>query len=180
MGEVTGLVTEMGNHRNAFAGAADRYYAPFCRVVYNGTFGMNNAVDTWMGGGFQTLHDNANMVKHPGTPHGSSDSTKLRVIIPIAGFYRVSWKYYIDGTGTSATSAAITLNNATNVVTGSIVNAQGASNGWSSPHATDVVYLVPEDRLYFAAWQGSGAVRTFYGTWFGGSRSQIVVEWVGR
>ena len=166
--------------RNAQAGSSARNYAPFCRVVFNGTFNVGNATDTYMGGGMQTLHDNASMVYLAGNQGGGGDTTKFRVVIPMNGFYRVSWKYYMDGLGASAPSAFVTLNNVQSVVTGSIINSQGAANGWASAHATDVVYLTTNDRLYFGLWQGSGGTRTFYGTWFGGSRSQVWVEWVGR
>lgn len=176
--QVDGLTTELEQWQVHVAGEVGRDYRPMCRAVYNGTFTLPNATDVFMGGGFQTLHDNANMLWHPGNNSGG-DNTKLRVSIPISGFYRVSWKYYVDLVGTSAPSASVLTSNV-NVTANSIINSQGAANSWSSPHAYDVVYLTAGTRLYFVAWQGSGANKTFYGTWFGGSRSNIWVEWVGR
>lgn len=174
------LSSNFNSIKSAYAGASDRFYPPFCRITQNSNFIVANSTDTWIGGLWTTVHDNASMVKQPGVTHGSSDSTKLRIIVPISGFYRVSFKYYMDGLGSSVANACITLNNATSVTTGALVMAQGAANGWASPTATDVVYLAAEDRLYFSCWQNSGAGRTMFATWFGSAKSSITAQWIGR
>lgn len=178
--QVEGLQERFNDMRLEQNGASNRTYAPFCKAVFGGTFSVANNVDTFMGSGMASVHDNASMIRLAGDAGGGGDSTKFRIIIPLAGFYRVSWKYYMDGLGTSVPSASVLLNNNTSVTAGSIINAQGAANGWASPHCDEVVYLTTNDRLYFTVWQNSGASRTFHGSWFGGSRSSASAQWIGR
>jgi len=166
---------DLNDLRIAQAGAIDRYYAPFCRVVKEGDMTLATGADIYMTTGWTTVHDNANMVRL----YGVGGINFLRVVIPMAGFYDVNWSCYIDGTGSSVTSAAVVLGGGA-VVENSIINAQGASNGWSRPVARDVVYLAQGSVLYFAAWQNTGSSKSLKGTWFGGSRTQVTVKWIGR
>lgn len=178
--QVEGLGFLFGEVELQSYGAPGRDYAPFCRIVCNSNIAIANAVDVWMGGGFSTAHDNAAMVKLAGDASGGGDTTKTRIVAPISGFYRVSWKYYMDGLGSSVPNAVITINDATSVTTGSLVLGQGAANGWASPTAMDVVYLNAGDRLYFTAWQNSGATRTLFATWFNNAKTSMTAQWIGR
>lgn len=160
------------------AGASGRNYAPFCRGIVANNFTATNATDMFLGSSAQRVHDNANMLKQAGEA-GNGDTSRIRVIIPIAGFYHINWRYYLENGGTNVCSAAVTKNGL-NVVTNSIINSQGSSNGWGSACATDYVYLAAGDILYFGMWHNAGGNRTVFATWFGGSQSSFFVKWVGR
>lgn len=159
-------------------GAVDRRYQPFCRALVNSNFVANNATDMILGASAIRTHDNASMLKVAGEA-GAGDTARLRVIIPIAGFYRIHWRFYIENMGSSVPSGFVTLNG-TNVLNNSLVNAQGSSNGWGGGAVTETTYLAQGDILYFGLWQGSGSNKTVFATWFNGSRSGLSVEWVCR
>ena len=173
----THALTDVTGIDTALYGAAGRTQAPVCDFVYSGTFGIGNASDTSAGGGFSSLVDTAGMWFGAGGG-GAGDTTKARVLIPFTGRYEVDWQWFVDGVGTSVCSATVTMNG-TSVTSNSIAAAQGAGNGWAGPHARVSRVFNANDLLYFWMWQGSGATRTVYGTWFGGVRTRGTIRWVG-
>lgn len=175
---VEGLQDKFNTFQFEKNGAVDRSYQPFCRALVHTNFTATNATDMFLGSSAGRTHDNANMLFQAGEP-GPGDTSRLRVVTPIGGFYRIHWRFYMDSLGSSVASAFVTQNGM-NVLTQSIVNSQGGSNGWGGAAATETTYLPEGQILYFGLWQGSGSNKTCSAWWFGGSRSGLSVEWVCR
>lgn len=173
--QVQGLEEEFESIEQSAFGAIGRTEPPHCTIAYSGSFGAVNATDTFMGSGMSALKDNASMFYGAGNGSGGGDTTKARIKIPMAGWYYISWKFFVDGVSTVCT-ANVTLNGYS-VTTNAIVSAQGAGGGWAGPHASDTVYLNTNDLLYFGLWQGDGGTRTVYGHWWG-NRTGATVRWL--
>lgn len=169
------LLEDVIGANQAFYGDEGRTEPPICEMQYAGTFSAANATDVAMGAGWVAVQDNATMFF--AAEAGGIGSGYARIRIPQDGRYDIEWQYYIDGIGTTTCSASVLKDSAT-VTSGSLINAQGAGNGWAAPMAKGTKFLTAGTFLYFWLWHNAGSAKTVHGAWFGGSRSHASVRWV--
>lgn len=171
------LLEDIIGANQAIYGDEGRTEPPVCEMEFTAasTFTIGSNEDIAASSGWTAVKDNASMF-FPSSA-GGIGTGYARIRIPQTGRYYVEWRYYIDGVGTSAPTASVLKDSAT-VTSGSIMNAQGAANGWACPTAAGEHFLTAGTFLYFWVWQGSGETRTCHATWFGGSKSGAKVRWV--
>lgn len=178
MGDIDGLDTKFVTLEHYAFGAGTRTERPMCRIVYTGSFNPANATDTFMGAGMSAAKDNASMFNAAGSAGSGGLSAYARIRIPVAGWYFIHWKYFIDGIGSTVCTAQVTMNGVS-VVSNAIVSGQGAGSGWAAPVASDVYYCNVNDYLYFGLWHNAGVGKTVYGDWWA-NKTAATVQWVSH
>ena len=160
--------TEMSLLKIQMYGAANRSRKPVCSVYIPSNTSVLNGTDTTLNMSIDFDPDAAWKTNY--------------YLVPVAGFYRVSFHVTFMANGNGARAGKI-MKNGTNVTVNSIGSDVSISTG-SAGEGTPIDVLsngemyAAGDKIYFSVWQNSGGALNLETPSFGGVYTGAVIEFI--